>query len=148
MVFEYDGLCCWRGLSLTTKQRYHRLRVIVGTVCVVERVEQRHLRSGRHVDVAQFFLSQETLYDRLVALHELTHERLTVFVAIILCFHHESSFLDNNLQIERHLAAVVTKKNKFHRLATERIVVQRVSVPNKQRGRLQPQVIDGITIIV
>ena len=61
MVLEHDGFGSGCGLGLAAEQRYHRLRVVVGTVGVVERVEQRHLSGSCEADVAQFFLCKETL---------------------------------------------------------------------------------------
>ena len=58
MVLEDDGFGIWRCLGLTAEQRYHRLSVVVWPVCVVERVEQFHLRCVGNPDVREPGLSK------------------------------------------------------------------------------------------
>ena len=58
MVLEDDGFGIWRRLGLAAEQRYHRLGVVVGPVCIVERVKQCHLRCVGNPDVRELGLSK------------------------------------------------------------------------------------------
>ena len=130
------------------EERDDGLRRIIRDIGLVETVEYFHLRGCGDIDVAQTLVGKHSLDDGLVALEELTDERLRVFIASILSLHLQAAIANESLQIERSIERAVADALYSHRLVAHLVVSKQRSVPGKHRVGLRLQVFHHVTIAV
>ena len=85
MVLEHNGFGIWGGFCLTAEQRYHRLRVIVGSVSVVKAVQLFYVSGICQRDAGQRLVGRrdKRLCDMTDGIGQALHQFLRVETVVV-----------------------------------------------------------------